>query len=184
MSIDTGHQQRSAVFVILILTGMLCLTACDSARSSHPSDAPVVGSRLENVAVEHVKDGDSFVARHQGKTIEVRLFGIDAPEKDQPYAKSSRAAARTLLDDATVVLVIRDQDRYRRLVAEAYVAHSTDSVNQMLVGQGAAWVYTRYTSDSGLLAAQENAREHRRGLWALPEADRIEPWTWRQNNRK
>ncbi len=184
LNIDTRLRQRDAVFPILIVAAILCLTACDASRSSHQPDVPEVGSRLEDVTVEYVKDGDSFVARHKGKSIEVRLFGIDAPEKGQPYAKESRKAARTLLNDETIVLVIRDQDRYKRLVAEAYVTRSTDSVNQLLVEQGAAWVYTRYTSDPGLLAAQESALKQRRGLWSLKESDRIEPWTWRKNSKK
>jgi len=56
-------------------------------------------------------------------------------------------------------------------------------VSADLVRRGSAWVYRRYTDDPGLLALERDARAQQRGLWALPESERIPPWTWRHGDR-
>ena len=45
-------------------------------------------------------------------------------------------------------------------------------VNAEMVRQGAAWVYRQYDRDPSLLRLEQEARDARRGLWALPEAER------------
>ncbi len=163
---------------------LLCLGACETG-TERQSEAPVSkGARLENVVVDYVKDGDSFTAFHEGHKIEVRLFGIDSPERDQPYAKESRLAAVKLLGNSKIDLVVKDRDRYQRVVAEAFLKNKGASVNQQLVEQGAAWVYRKYSDAPSLISAEEDARKNRRGLWSLPESERVEPWTWRKNNKK
>ena len=42
--------------------------------------------------------------------------------------------------------------------------------------QGAAWVYRQYSRDPALRVLEQAAWEERRGLWALPEAERVPPW--------
>ncbi len=163
---------------------LLCVGACESG-AERQSEAPVVkGTRLENVVVDYVKDGDSFTAFYAGRKIEVRLFGIDSPEKDQPYAKESRLAAVKLLGNSKVYLVVKDRDRYQRVVAEVFLKNQGVSVNLQLVEQGAAWVYRKYSDAPWFISAEERARKSRVGLWSLPESERIEPWTWRKNNKK
>ena len=43
-------------------------------------------------AIELVRifDGDSAIVRYEGETLHIRIAGIDAPEKGQPYADESR----------------------------------------------------------------------------------------------
>jgi endonuclease YncB( thermonuclease family) len=52
-----------------------------------------------------------------------------------------------------------------------------------MVRRGAAWVFRRYSRDPSLLRLEGEARAARRGLWALPEAERAPPWEWRAANR-
>ena len=56
-------------------------------------------------------------------------------------------------------------------------------VNAELIHKGAAWVYRDYVRDRTLFALEDEARNAKRGLWALPEAERIPPWEWRQASR-
>jgi hypothetical protein len=60
---------------------------------------------------------------------------------------------------------------------------STD-VNAALVQQGAAWVYRQYAHDSRLVELEQQAQAARRGLWALPKAQRIPPWEWRRATKQ
>jgi endonuclease YncB( thermonuclease family) len=57
------------------------------------------------------------------------------------------------------------------------------NVNAEMVRQGAAWVYRKYNRDPSLLLLEREARSARRGLWALPEAERTPPWEWRAATR-
>jgi endonuclease YncB( thermonuclease family) len=51
-----------------------------------------------------------------------------------------------------------------------------------MVRIGAAWVFRRFTDDPVLLRLVREA-DARRGLWALPEAERLPPWEWRAAER-
>jgi endonuclease YncB( thermonuclease family) len=53
-----------------------------------------------------------------------------------------------------------------------------------MVRRGAAWVFRRYSDDPELLRLEDEARAARRGLWALPEAERVPPWDWRAAERE
>jgi hypothetical protein len=48
-----------------------------------------------------------------------------------------------------------------------------------MIRQGQAWVYRQYLRDRSLLALEEEAKQARHGLWALPEAEQVPPWQWR-----
>ena len=48
-----------------------------------------------------VKDGDTMLADCEGKRIEVRLRGIDAPETDQACGEESGYYLVSLLSDVT-----------------------------------------------------------------------------------
>jgi endonuclease YncB( thermonuclease family) len=45
-----------------------------------------------------------------------------------------------------------------------------------LVGSGNAWVWESKSNDKELRKLQSWAREHKKGLWALPESKREPPW--------
>lgn len=53
--------------------------------------------------------------------LRVRLAGIDAPKKRQPFGQSAMQRLSTLVFGKTVTLVGSKQDRYRRLVAKILV---------------------------------------------------------------
>ena len=63
-----------------------------------------------------VQDGDSII---RGDGVRVRLYGIDAPEKDQPYGREARKILKQYM-----LLVAKmkeyDEDRYGRLIVELF----------------------------------------------------------------
>jgi micrococcal nuclease len=133
---------------------------------------PAHGGEL---AVDRVVDGDTVYLSDGAK---IRLYGIDAPERRQPYGLDARdalaaMAAGPVRSEAT------GRDRYGRTIAVVWI--DGVNVNRELIRMGAAWVYPKYcTADfcDGWEALESTARDHRRGLWADPDA--VPPWEWRR----
>jgi endonuclease YncB( thermonuclease family) len=158
------HSKLLAATLLLALTSPLALAADISCK--------VVG----------ISDGDTFTCLAAGnKQVKVRMAEIDTPESKQPYGTRSRQALSDLVFGKQVTLRVQDTDRYGRTVARAF-AGGTD-VNAELVRQGAAWVYRQYSKDRSLIGLEEQARAAKRGLWALPESERMPPWEWRKAGR-
>ena len=131
--------------------------------------------------VTGVLDGDSIVMQDQsGKKYTIRLFGIDTPERGQPHADTARSLMREMLLDQAIGVVKIEIDRYNRTVGTVYLDDA--NINLAMVAGGHAWWYRRYAPHDRLLeAAQQEAREADRGLWALP--DPVPPWEWRRAHR-
>ena len=70
-----------------------------------------------------------------------------------------------------------DTDRFGRAVGRVH--EGAVDMNAEMVRRAAAWVFRRYSDDPALLRLEAEARSARRGLWALPETERVPPWEWR-----
>ena len=169
---------RSALSITIFLT--LALSA------AHPG-AAVLAASTATIAifdgrVVRVKDGDSLMVERADvkRTSEIRLAGIDAPELAQPWGIQSRSALRRMVQGQTVRVEVTDRDRYGRLVARVWRGRTY--VNAAMAEQGHAWAFSRYMPDSRIRAGQDAARKAGRGLWSLPERDRLPPATWRERN--
>ena len=128
-------------------------------------------------------DGDSFIARvADGSEVEVRLGGIDAPEKGQPYADRARTALRGMILHQQVRIAVSDIDKYHRKIAQVHRVSDGVHINALLVRQGYAWVYRRVAPNHPFRELERLAREEGLGLWALPEIERTPPWDWRQEH--
>lgn len=135
-----------------------------------------------NGKVVGVTDGDTLTLLTDGKEqIKVRLAEIDTPESRQPYGSRAKQALSDLAFGKQARLAATEKDRYGRTVARVYVG--IVDVNAELVRQGAAWVYRQYAHDPALFALENEARQMKRGLWTLPEAERIPPWEWRHGGQ-
>ena len=126
-----------------------------------PAIAQAAECKTEPVAgggVTAARDGRSFVLS-DGR--EVRLAGIEAG--------TDGAALAALIRGQTVTLRVltRDTDRYGRIIA--FAEHDGASVQEALLRNGQARVATR-TGGLGcaepLRAAEREARDNKRGLWA------------------
>lgn len=113
-----------------------------------------------------VTDGDTIkILTPVNKQIKIRLAAIDAPEKRQPYGKKSKQILSDKIFGKVVSVVKVTTDRYRRLVGKIYLGGRY--INAEMVDDGAVWVYRKYIKDPGMLAIERNARDNRKGLWAL-----------------
>jgi endonuclease YncB( thermonuclease family) len=128
-----------------------------------------------------VSDGDTIRVFYKGGELKVRLAEIDTPEKNQPYGTRARQALSDLVFGRQVRVAQTDRDRYGRIVGRVYVDGA--DVNAEMIKRGHAWVYRQYAQDPALYRLENEARAAKRGLWALPEAERVPPWEWRHAGR-
>jgi len=136
--------------------------------------------------VVKVIDGDTLaVADATGKRHTVRLAGIDAPEKRQPFWLASRKHLRDLADGRAVTVEYEKLDRYGRMLAKVRVGEADINLAQVKVGL--AWHYTAYALDQRppdrtlYQTAQHEARNARMGLWSDPEPR--SPWDFRKGQQ-
>lgn len=149
--------------------------------SPQTAKAPRVAKSISGRVVG-VSDGDTLTLLVQeGHQMKVRLNGIDAPESSQPFGKKAKQALSSWVFGKRVQIKINERDRYGRSVADVYVDHHW--INASLVQSGHAWVYRQYSKDARLLALEAEAKKQKRGLWRLPESQRIPPWEYRQKRR-
>jgi endonuclease YncB( thermonuclease family) len=123
-----------------------------------------------------VHDGDTITVLVAGRDIRVRLAGIDAPERGQPFRNASRHALEAQVAGREVRVVERGRDGYGRVLGRVY-AGSVD-VNAEQVRAGFAWVFRRFELDPRLLALEVEAKAAQRGLWRDPKP--VPPWLWRE----
>jgi endonuclease YncB( thermonuclease family) len=124
-----------------------------------------------------VVDGDTFVAAEDGgDEVRFRLWGVDAPELDQPFGVEARERAEDLLSDGFTINPV-NIDRYGRVVA-IVVLPSGDELQTMLLLSGHAWHSTFYAPHGTAYShAQSYAESRGAGLWSDPTP--VPPWDWR-----
>ena len=129
-----------------------------------------------------ISDGDTFKLLAAGnQQIKVRLAEIDTPESKQPYGNKAKQELSSLIFGKTVTVTVVDTDRYGRTVGRVFI--NTLDVNAEMIRRGAAWVYRKYAKDQSLFQLEAQAKQEKRGLWNLPDSERIPPWEWRHAKR-
>jgi endonuclease YncB( thermonuclease family) len=134
-----------------------------------------------------VADGDTVtVLDRKHEQHKIRLSGIDAPEKAQPFGSRSKQSLADLAYGRAVSVEWRKRDRYRRIVGK--MIEGGRDVNLEQSRRGMAWHYKRYQKEQDApdrmryRDAEIEAREARLGLWVDPKP--ILPWSWRRALRK
>jgi len=126
-----------------------------------------------------ITDGDTVTLLTSDKQqVRIRLAEIDAPESGQPYGNKSKQKLSELIFGKDVRVVVQTTDRYGRTVGRPY-AGDLDVCEEM-VRTGAVWVYRQYVIDKSLFDIEIEAREAKRGIWGLSEAQNMPPWEWRR----
>lgn len=128
-----------------------------------------------------IKDGDTIELLRNGQTIKVRLYGVDAPEKNQDFGQRSRQFTSDLAFGKFVKLIEHNKDRYGRTVGTIILPDGRN-LNEELVKEGYAWHYKDYSKDVRLANLEADARRFKRGLWATPNP--VAPWDFRKNKKE
>jgi micrococcal nuclease len=127
-----------------------------------------------------VIDGNTISVKLDGKTETVRLLGVDTPEhldhrKPVQYlASESTWLATQLALDQWVRLEVQEEpnsrDKRGRLLAYAFRKTDGLFINNEVVRQGFGFAYLNYHMSQlrkqEFAAAEREARENKRGLWA------------------
>ena len=134
------------------------------------------------VVVKRVIDGDTISGEQM--TENIRLWGIDAPELDQPGGLEAMAYLSTLLFPGTIVKTQETGvDQYGRVLA--ILGNKKErSINFKMVWEGWAFPYTGPNNKNPCLeVAARHARLDENGLWGKFPNGGERPWQWRNKNR-
>ena len=143
--------------------------------------SPVTAATFR-ATLQRVFDGDTIdVVDEKGRQFRIRLSGIDAPERDQPFGQRSGESLRRLLSAGPLLVDALSVDRYQRVLARITCAGRDAGVEQ--IRSGFAWFYpwtdSISQSERVLYAREEQtARSLHRGLWT--DRDPIPPWQFRR----
>ncbi|MFW6100662.1 MAG: thermonuclease family protein [Bacteroidota bacterium] len=92
--------------------------------------------------INKVHDGDTIEVSRKGREVDVRFYGIDCPEKDQPYGMTAKKYVSRMIQDRDVEVEPSGEDQYGRVIGLVYVDGKL--LNEALIMNGFAWVYDRY----------------------------------------
>ena len=145
--------------------------------------------------VVSVTDGDSIKVLDASNTQhKVRLTGIDAPEKHQPYGRASQKHLASIVAGKEVRVESDKKDRYGRVLGKVWVQPAdcpncgkTLDANHGQLLAGMAWWYRYYAKEQSpedrgrYESAEDEAKKRGWGLWADPNP--INPYDWRKGKR-
>jgi len=133
-----------------------------------------------------IADGDTLTLLDATKTqYKIRLAGIDAPEKRQPFGDRSKQSLAAMVFRKQITVDWTKRDRYGRIVGKILVGGEDACLAQ--VRAGLAWHYKAYAREQSQVdrviyeQAEGEARRDRRGLWRDPSP--MPPWEFRHSRR-
>ena len=128
-----------------------------------------------------VADGDTLTVLVDQQMVHVRIAGIDAPEKGQPFGQVSKQGLSRCAFHQQVEVEWRKKDRYGRTLGKVMVGPVDCGLHQIKLGL--AWHYTAYAKEqaaedrAAYANTEEAARKASAGLWSA--ATPVAPWEFR-----
>ncbi len=136
---------------------------------------------LQGMVVQ-VSDGDTLtVLDDQKNQHKIRLQGIDAPEKSQPFGQKSKQSLNQLVHSQLVTVEFQKKDKYGRIVGKVLLNGMDVCLEQIKLGM--AWHYRQYKSEQPkedqdtYPQAEQTARAKVMGLWK--DKSPTPPWEFR-----
>ena len=188
MALDSRRRFNTAWISLIVLAAVLCLVPVRSVNAEKNA-----AWKDNTYRVVRVSDGDTFVATDGNIRFKVRIAGIDAPEKRQPYGKNAHYRLTQLLEKQEIRIepVGKGYDRYSRVLGKVYIANR--DIGVILVNDGLATYYRptcrdfpearkKYNYDPRpYIAAEIAARKKHRGMWR--DRDTELPCEYRRSRR-
>lgn len=137
----------------------MMLAACGGGHGA----AGPTGSSVETVTVVRVIDGDSLVVETEARSFQVRITGINTPDRGECHHGEARASLEEAVDGATVVLIREGTDQYGRVLARVEADGADLALRLIRDGHGVAIADESHPDD--LVGAEEAAFRERQGLW-------------------
>jgi endonuclease YncB( thermonuclease family) len=147
------------------------------------SGSAAAGS-LAGTVVE-IHDGDTITIICLKRPLQVRLMGIDAPDKEQPYAEASRQHLSDLILNQFVVVEYSGLGTHALIVGRVFLKET--DVGAQMIRDGVAWYDRPYDtilteSQRQMYAACElAARAEHRGIWQ--DQNPVSPWEFKEARR-
>lgn len=184
-SIPAARRMRHRSRVWLRIGALLLVAVAAFGLNVVPTVRAQQAQRISGLVVA-IADGDTLTLLDEGKhQHRIRVDGIDAPEKAQPFGDRSRQSLAALAHRREGKAECHKVDRYGRLVCKVFVDGVDVGLEQ--IRRGMAWHFRRYESEqtvadrSAYAAAEVQARQRQIGLWRDP--DPIAPWDRRASKR-
>lgn len=175
------------IYRYILWLGWSCLTIVSGSLFAETLSGKVVS----------IADGDTItVLDSDHQQHKIRLSGIDAPEKRQPFGQKSKEHMSQLVFDKQVNVVWAKHDRYQRIIGKVMVADpacskpdcpKTVDAGLSQISVGLAWWYRQYAREqlSGdrqrYEIAESEAKARQAGLWT--EKEPMPPWEWRHSKQ-
>lgn len=154
---------------------MLAIVAALASPATFAQDA--IRGRVVGIA-----DGDTLTLLDDSdQQHKIRIGGIDAPEKRQPFGQRSKENLSRLAFSKPAEATCPKRDRYQREVCTVTVDGRDIGLEQ--IRAGLAWWYRKYAKEQPPLQrvdyeqAESSARQQRVGIWA--DGEPIPPWEFR-----
>jgi endonuclease YncB( thermonuclease family) len=135
----------------------------------------VSSAQTFSARVVRIVNGDTVeVVDSSHRQREIRLEGIDAPKREQPYANESTQHLGELLASKSVSVDCNRDVSYAPLVCKVSLPRTADDVDLEQIKAGMAWHYKQFqrlqtaTDRAAYRAAEDAARRAHVGLWADP----------------
>lgn len=127
-------------------------------------------------AALRVHDGDTFALADA----KYRIWGVDAPELDQPWGIVARETLRQLLANGEIT-TIRKGKSWNRMVVQCSAGEKDVALE--LLKMGLAWYLPKFAPKrQDYREAEAEAREAKRGLWS--DKKPVAPETWRKQGKR
>ena len=148
-----------------LLAIAVCAFACAYARANS-----FVGKVIE------INDGDEITIFNMNRPVRIRLIGMDAPERNQPFGDIARQHLSDLVYNKQVLVEYSGIGEHSSLIGRVLL--NDLDISAQMIRDGAAWFDSRATlSDSQreiYFQSEQAARKEHRGLWQSEGA--IAPW--------
>ena len=136
--------------------------------------------------VVSVADGDTITVLDSQKTQhKIRLQGIDAPERAQPFGNKSRQSLHELVHGKQVTVDYQKKDKYGRVVGKILLNNTDVCLEQLK--RGMAWHFKQYANEQPkedqetYSLAEQQAKTELKGLWK--DKQPVPPWEFRKQNK-
>lgn len=129
----------TAVFVVALAACAGYANLPSGTGSGAPGSADGFTGRVTRVV-----DGDTFWLSSQD--VRIRVWGLDAPEKDQPGGSQATSTLSGMIGGQQLSCRQRDIDRYGRIVGQCFLADGRD-ITAAMIASGTAQEYCRYSGN-------------------------------------